>query len=101
MIFTFLCSAYLKQVLKENKKFIVFAHHHSMLDAIDKCLTKQKVEFIRIDGSTRSDLRAVIIKYTSSNVYDTYLLLFVLLAACGKVSNKRILSRGGTLSESV
>uniref|UniRef100_A0A182SEK0 Helicase ATP-binding domain-containing protein n=1 Tax=Anopheles maculatus TaxID=74869 RepID=A0A182SEK0_9DIPT len=51
--------AYLKQVLKENKKFIVFAHHRVMLDAIAKCLEKQKVDFIRIDGSTRLDLRAV------------------------------------------
>ncbi|XP_035913171.1 SWI/SNF-related matrix-associated actin-dependent regulator of chromatin subfamily A-like protein 1 [Anopheles stephensi] len=54
--------AYLKQVLKEKKKFIVFAHHHVMLDAIGKCLAKQKVDFIRIDGSTRSDLRASLVE---------------------------------------
>uniref|UniRef100_A0A2M4AFD2 Putative chromatin remodeling protein n=1 Tax=Anopheles triannulatus TaxID=58253 RepID=A0A2M4AFD2_9DIPT len=54
--------AYLKEVLKENTKFIVFAHHHCMLDAIDKFLTKQKVDFIRIDGSTRSDLRAPLVE---------------------------------------
>uniref|UniRef100_A0A182RG25 SWI/SNF-related matrix-associated actin-dependent regulator of chromatin subfamily A-like protein 1 n=1 Tax=Anopheles funestus TaxID=62324 RepID=A0A182RG25_ANOFN len=54
--------AYLKQVLKEKKKFIVFAHHHVMLDAIGKCLKKQKVDFIRIDGTTRSDLRASLVE---------------------------------------
>ncbi|XP_053664648.1 SWI/SNF-related matrix-associated actin-dependent regulator of chromatin subfamily A-like protein 1 [Anopheles marshallii] len=54
--------AYLKQVLKEKKKFIVFAHHHVMLDAIAQCLAKQKVEFIRIDGSTRSDIRATLVE---------------------------------------
>uniref|UniRef100_A0A182IXQ7 Uncharacterized protein n=1 Tax=Anopheles atroparvus TaxID=41427 RepID=A0A182IXQ7_ANOAO len=54
--------AYLKQVLKEKKKFIVFAHHHCMLDAIGKCLSKQNVDYIRIDGSTRSDLRAPLVE---------------------------------------
>uniref|UniRef100_A0A182K0M5 SWI/SNF-related matrix-associated actin-dependent regulator of chromatin subfamily A-like protein 1 n=1 Tax=Anopheles christyi TaxID=43041 RepID=A0A182K0M5_9DIPT len=52
--------AYLKEVVKEKKKFIVFAHHHSMLNAIEKSLSKQKVDFIRIDGSTRSDLRGTL-----------------------------------------
>ncbi|KFB39093.1 AGAP008426-PA-like protein [Anopheles sinensis] len=54
--------AYLKQVLKEKKKFIVFAHHHCMLDAIGKSFSKQKVDYIRIDGTTRSDLRASLIE---------------------------------------
>uniref|UniRef100_A0A182PAQ0 SWI/SNF-related matrix-associated actin-dependent regulator of chromatin subfamily A-like protein 1 n=1 Tax=Anopheles epiroticus TaxID=199890 RepID=A0A182PAQ0_9DIPT len=54
--------AYLKEVVKENKKFIVFAHHRSMLDAIEKSLSKQKVDFIRIDGTTRSDLRGALVE---------------------------------------
>ncbi|EAA12838.4 SWI/SNF-related matrix-associated actin-dependent regulator of chromatin subfamily A-like protein 1 [Anopheles arabiensis] len=54
--------AYLKEVVKENKKFIVFAHHHVMLDAIEKSLSKQNVDFIRIDGSTRSDLRGALVE---------------------------------------
>lgn len=29
-----------------------------MLDAISDCLAKQHVDFIRIDGTTRSDLRS-------------------------------------------
>uniref|UniRef100_A0A182MCU0 SWI/SNF-related matrix-associated actin-dependent regulator of chromatin subfamily A-like protein 1 n=1 Tax=Anopheles culicifacies TaxID=139723 RepID=A0A182MCU0_9DIPT len=60
--------AYLKQVLKEKKKFIVFAHHHVMLDAIEKFLTKQKVDFIRIDGSTRSDLRTSLVEKFQTKV---------------------------------
>ncbi|XP_053677789.1 SWI/SNF-related matrix-associated actin-dependent regulator of chromatin subfamily A-like protein 1 [Anopheles nili] len=54
--------AYLKEVVKEKKKFIVFAHHHFMLNAIGKCLTKQKVDYIRIDGTTRSDQRGLLIE---------------------------------------
>ncbi|EAT41369.1 AAEL006963-PA [Aedes aegypti] len=53
---------YLKQVLKEKQKFIIFAHHIKMLDAISKYLSKQKVDFIRIDGTTRSDLRSSLVE---------------------------------------
>ncbi|XP_013103013.1 SWI/SNF-related matrix-associated actin-dependent regulator of chromatin subfamily A-like protein 1 [Stomoxys calcitrans] len=45
--------AYLKQQVKEPKKFIVFAHHRVMMDAICECLDKLKVKYIRIDGNTR------------------------------------------------
>ncbi|XP_037960873.1 SWI/SNF-related matrix-associated actin-dependent regulator of chromatin subfamily A-like protein 1 [Teleopsis dalmanni] len=51
------CS-YIKALVKENKKFIVFGHHRIMLDSITECLVKLKVKFVRIDGSTRNDLRA-------------------------------------------
>ncbi|KAH8293137.1 hypothetical protein KR044_006150 [Drosophila immigrans] len=50
--------AYLKTLIKEKVKFIIFAHHRVMLDAISDCLTGLKVNYIRIDGQTRSDLRA-------------------------------------------
>ncbi|XP_055544718.1 SWI/SNF-related matrix-associated actin-dependent regulator of chromatin subfamily A-like protein 1 [Wyeomyia smithii] len=54
--------AYLKKLLKEKQKFIIFAHHISMLDAICKQLNKQKIDHIRIDGTTRSDLRSQLVK---------------------------------------
>ncbi|XP_044759876.1 SWI/SNF-related matrix-associated actin-dependent regulator of chromatin subfamily A-like protein 1 [Coccinella septempunctata] len=44
--------SYILQVLEENKKFLVFAHHQIMLDAITQILTKKGKKFIRIDGST-------------------------------------------------
>ncbi|KAM8717805.1 hypothetical protein ACLKA7_004499 [Drosophila subpalustris] len=50
--------AYLKTLVKENIKFIIFAHHRVMLDAISDCLNGLGVNYIRIDGQTRSDLRA-------------------------------------------
>ncbi|XP_034669331.1 SWI/SNF-related matrix-associated actin-dependent regulator of chromatin subfamily A-like protein 1 [Drosophila subobscura] len=50
--------AYLKSLVKEQKKFIVFAHHRVMMDAISDCLGALRVQHIRIDGQTRSDLRA-------------------------------------------
>lgn len=53
--------AYLKLLLKEKQKFIIFAHHIKMLDTLSKHLTKQKVDHIRIDGTTRSDLRSQLV----------------------------------------
>lgn len=51
------CS-YLKSLVKENIKFIVFAHHKVMLDNISTCLKNLDVKHIRIDGSTSNDLRS-------------------------------------------
>ncbi|EDW11434.1 SWI/SNF-related matrix-associated actin-dependent regulator of chromatin subfamily A-like protein 1 [Drosophila mojavensis] len=50
--------AYLKTLIKEKLKFIIFAHHRIMMDAICDALRSLKVSFIRIDGQTRSDVRA-------------------------------------------
>ncbi|GBP14151.1 hypothetical protein EVAR_69261_1 [Eumeta japonica] len=54
--------AYLKQQVKEPNKFIVFAHHRIMMDAITDCLNKLKVNYIRIDGSTRKQDRGELIE---------------------------------------
>ncbi|EDW04242.1 SWI/SNF-related matrix-associated actin-dependent regulator of chromatin subfamily A-like protein 1 [Drosophila grimshawi] len=50
--------AYLKTLVKEQPKFIIFAHHRVMMDAISDCLRELKVQFVRIDGRTVSDVRA-------------------------------------------
>lgn len=60
-------SSYVKDVLREKIKFIIFAYHKVMLDALSVCLTKQNVDFIRIDGSTKSDLRSKYIDRFQNN----------------------------------
>ncbi|NWU99127.1 SMAL1 protein, partial [Upupa epops] len=46
---------YILELLEsENHKFLVFAHHKIVLDAIVAELEKKHVEYIRIDGSTPS-----------------------------------------------
>ncbi|XP_061992190.1 uncharacterized protein LOC133710194 isoform X3 [Rosa rugosa] len=42
---------YLGTVIEAGCKFLVFAHHQSMIDAIYQFLLKKKVSCIRIDGS--------------------------------------------------
>ncbi|KAK5641352.1 hypothetical protein RI129_009899 [Pyrocoelia pectoralis] len=47
------CS-FILQALDTEKKFIVFAHHQKMLDAIEQVVCKKKKKYIRIDGKTTS-----------------------------------------------
>uniref|UniRef100_A0A0A1XLP0 SWI/SNF-related matrix-associated actin-dependent regulator of chromatin subfamily A-like protein 1 n=1 Tax=Zeugodacus cucurbitae TaxID=28588 RepID=A0A0A1XLP0_ZEUCU len=49
--------AYLKNLVKDKIKFIVFAHHRIMMDAITDCLCRLNVNFIRIDGTTKNEAR--------------------------------------------
>ncbi len=51
---------YLKQFTRNNpqKKFLIFAHHIDMLDALEKYIKETlKVDYIRIDGTTASTKR--------------------------------------------
>ncbi|KAH9684204.1 chromatin remodeling factor18 [Citrus sinensis] len=43
---------YLETVIEAGCKFLIFAHHQPMLDAIHKLFLKKKVHCIRIDGGT-------------------------------------------------
>ncbi|TMW50300.1 hypothetical protein DOY81_004620 [Sarcophaga bullata] len=72
--------AYLKQQVKEPIKFIVFAHHRIMLDAICDCLNKLKVKFVRIDGSTRKQDRGEFIDKFQKN--PSYKVAVLSLIAC-------------------
>ena len=55
--------AYLTSLLKEGRKFLVFAHHESMLDACQATCrqTDPPVPHIRIDGSTPTADRAKLV----------------------------------------
>ncbi|CAA7048141.1 unnamed protein product [Microthlaspi erraticum] len=52
---------YLGTVLEAGCKFLVFAHHQSMLEAIHQFLKKKKVGCIRIDGSTPASSRQALV----------------------------------------
>jgi SNF2 family DNA or RNA helicase len=46
---------YISQLLKSGgDKFLVFAHHVTMLDAIEQCVVEANSGYMRIDGSTQS-----------------------------------------------
>lgn len=50
-------STYILQMLEKKTKFLVFAHHQVMLNAIEDIVRKKNVNYIRIDGNTTSDQR--------------------------------------------
>ncbi|XP_010524600.1 PREDICTED: SWI/SNF-related matrix-associated actin-dependent regulator of chromatin subfamily A-like protein 1 isoform X2 [Tarenaya hassleriana] len=52
---------YLGTVLEAGCKFLVFAHHRSMLDALHQFLNKKKVCCIRIDGNTPASSRQTLV----------------------------------------
>ena len=46
------------ETLIENKvKYIIFAHHYDVMDAIEDFLVKKKIGYIRIDGQIESTKR--------------------------------------------
>jgi SWI/SNF-related matrix-associated actin-dependent regulator 1 of chromatin subfamily A len=46
------------ETLLENRcKFLIFAHHYDVLDAIEECVIKKKVSHIRIDGKIETTKR--------------------------------------------
>lgn len=50
-------SEYIKELLELDKKFLVFAHHHVMMDMLCTTCDKVKCKYIRIDGKTNGELR--------------------------------------------
>ncbi|KAA3477955.1 SWI/SNF-related matrix-associated actin-dependent regulator [Gossypium australe] len=48
---------YLGTIVEANCKFIIFAHHQPMIEAIHQFLLKKKVGCIRIDGTTPASSR--------------------------------------------
>ncbi|RNA00532.1 SWI SNF-related matrix-associated actin-dependent regulator of chromatin subfamily A 1 [Brachionus plicatilis] len=53
---------YVSDLLESDKKFLVFAHHQSMLDELEAEIQKNKYDYIRIDGSTSSENRQVFVQ---------------------------------------
>lgn len=49
--------SYLKEMIENDVKMIVFGHHRVMLDSIQELLEKNNVNFMRIDGSTNPEKR--------------------------------------------
>ncbi|KAI4338598.1 hypothetical protein MLD38_023636 [Melastoma candidum] len=52
---------YLETVLEAGCKFLIFAHHQPMMDAIHEFILKKKVGCIRIDGSTAPVARQTLV----------------------------------------
>lgn len=73
---------YLSCLLAANVRFLVFAHHLAMLDALEKSLREQSVRYFRIDGSTVMTERS---KYIDSfQTTDYFQVALLSLTACSQ-----------------
>jgi len=69
---------YIEDLLDNDKKFIVFAHHIPVLDAVQEVLERKKVGFFRVDGSVSAeDRQRGVDKFQSSNKMKVALLSVV------------------------
>merc|ERR1712100_935829 len=66
-----------------TNKFVLFAHHRSMLDALQSILELRKISFIRIDGSTPVAERSSLVERFQSNSLCRVAVLSVLAAGEG------------------
>jgi SWI/SNF-related matrix-associated actin-dependent regulator 1 of chromatin subfamily A len=41
---------FMETIIENRTKFLIFAHHYDVLDAIEEAVIKKKVSHIRIDG---------------------------------------------------
>ena len=48
---------FLETLIENKMKFIVFAHHYEVMDAIEDSIVKKKISYIRIDGQIDSGKR--------------------------------------------
>jgi len=73
---------YVEHLLGSGVKFLLFAHHHVMLDGLEKRLRMLGVGHIRIDGSTPQVHRAALVAdFQSSDIVRVALLG---ITACGQ-----------------
>ncbi|KAF8821191.1 SWI2/SNF2-containing protein [Cardiosporidium cionae] len=76
---------YISYLIQADCKFLVFAHHKEMLDALEKQTQKEKITYIRIDGSTDMAKREVYVKKFQSEAQCKVALLSI--TACGQGLN--------------
>ncbi|KAL6120714.1 hypothetical protein NUSPORA_02507 [Nucleospora cyclopteri] len=53
---------YIEEMVKKGKKFLVYAHHQSMLDGIEEHLKATGIQYIRMDGKVASAKRHVLVE---------------------------------------
>ena len=52
---------YVSDLLESDKKFIVFAHHKTILTELEQLCETNKYDYIKIDGSTNSEKRQFLV----------------------------------------
>ncbi|XP_064647797.1 SWI/SNF-related matrix-associated actin-dependent regulator of chromatin subfamily A-like protein 1 [Lineus longissimus] len=75
--------SYVLDLLESGKKFLVFAHHSEMLDALEDAISRKNHGLIRIDGRTPSEQRKVVCDKFMFNEDIKVALLSITAASTG------------------
>lgn len=71
---------YIHYLIDNKCKFLIFAHHQIMLDAIEEEVKKLKVDYIRIDGKVKVDKRQENVNKFQND--ETCLVAILSITAC-------------------
>ena len=74
---------YLSDLLETGQKFIVFGYHYDMLDKIESLMKEKGIEYIRIDGSTKQDMRYDYVNNFQKNENCKVAILSIVAASTG------------------
>lgn len=74
---------YVVDLLECDRKFLVFAHHQEVLDALENAVASQRCEYVRIDGRTPARDRAAACERFQSDSSVRVALLSILAANAG------------------
>jgi hypothetical protein len=86
-------SVLIKSKKKINKildecKFLIFAHHLNILDAIEEVVKKNDVKYVRIDGSTKNEQRLLNIDIFQKDNACRIAILSIMACATGITMSK-------------
>ena len=71
---------YIHYLIDNKCKFLIFAHHKTMLDSIEEEVKKLKVDYIRIDGKVKQEKRQEYVQKYQKD--ETCLVAILSITAC-------------------
>jgi len=79
---------YISDLLEStDEKIIVFAYHHEMLNIIESLIRENKIDYIRIDGTTKQDKRYEYVTLFQKNKSCRVAILSIIAASTGITLN--------------
>ncbi|GAB4813670.1 hypothetical protein N2152v2_000716 [Parachlorella kessleri] len=74
---------YVQLLLENRQKFLLFAHHTVLLDAVEHTCNKKKIKYIRIDGKTAASERQGLVNRFQENEDILVAILSIRAAGVG------------------
>lgn len=74
---------YIKKMITNNDKFLVFAHHQTMINELENCCQNCNIYYIRIDGRTGKQKRHELVELFQTNTEYQVAILSLTAASTG------------------